>query len=255
MNTVPFSPVFPDIPAVSYLGESKNLGESKIQQLLKLMKEPEVNSLFQVYVQNIVDKLLPTAVEKVLADPDSPILRLAVENVLATSDLRVLKRLAVLETDLGHNDLDFEDEDRVPTVPEQLSILAERIETITAAMNKPVKKITKEQVINPKTTLEHKAVELVEHLKTKVNPRNGEVFLNSREIITVLKHEIPEEYRLKDIQNPRQAKKDIIEKAKKLFSDFIVLDRKKHGNRDVRIVYKPKNDILNMKRMGTYIHL
>ena len=126
MDTVPFGPVFPDIPVVSYLGEGK------IQQFLTLMKEPEVSSFFQVYIQNIVDKLLPTAVEKVLADPDSPMLRFAVENVLATSDLRVLKRLAVLETDLGHNDIDFKDEDRVQTIPEQLSILAERIEAITS---------------------------------------------------------------------------------------------------------------------------
>ena len=87
------------------------------------MKEPEVSSFFQVYIQNIVDKLLPTAVEKVLADPDSPMLRFAVENVLATSDLRVLKRLAVLETDLGHNDIDFKDEDRVQTIPNNFPYL------------------------------------------------------------------------------------------------------------------------------------
>jgi len=37
------------------------------------------------------------------------------------------------------------------------------------------------------------------------------------------------------------------------FSDFISLDKKKHGNRDVRIVYKPKNDNMIPNRMGTYI--
>lgn len=60
---------------------------------------------------------------------------------------------------------------------------------------------------------------------------------------------------IKNIQNPRQAKRDIIEKAKNLFSDVIILDKKKHGNRDVRIVYKPKNDIKSINRMDAYIHM
>src|SRR5665647_1192609 len=64
---------------------------------------------------------------------------------------------------------------------------------------------------------------------------------------------ITEAYRLKDIQNPRQAKKDIVEKAKKMFSDLISLDKKKHGKRDIRIVYETKNDNQTPNRMGTYI--
>jgi len=79
------------------------------------------------------------------------------------------------------------------------------------------------------------------------------VFLNTREIIQFLKYEITEAYRLKDIQNPRQAKKDIVEKAKKMFSDLISLDKKKYGNRNIRIVYKPQNDNMIPNHMGTYI--
>lgn len=231
MSVVLFEPVSP----------SKHAINPKFQDLLK---DPEF--------KNSLKGLIITLLEEDQEFRES--LRSFIDCSITMSEFQILKRLSVVETELGYNNSDFEDEYKI-TIPEQLSILAKRIETITAAIDEPVKEVIEKQVINPKTTLEHKAAELVEHLKTKVNPRNGEVFLNSREIITVLKHEIPEEYRLKDIQNPRQAKKDIIEKAKKLFSDFIVLDRKKHGNRDVRIVYKPKNDILNMKRMGTYIHL
>ena len=177
-------------------------------------------------------------------------IREAFDYSVATSDLKILKRLAVVETDLGHNDLaDFE-EDREPTIPEQIKQLSERLEHPSS---KSTDSIKIELPVIPKTTLEHKASELVEHLKNDIAPRNGEVFLTSREIITFLKYEIKEEYQMKDIQNPRQAKKDIVEKAKKMFSDFISLDKKKHGNRDIRIVYKPKNDNMIPNRMGTYI--
>jgi len=197
--------------------------EGNVKQFLELIKKPEIKA----------------------------VLNLIVENILATSELKILKRIAALESKLGLNDLlDLEDEHE-QTIPEQLSILAERIDNMTEPVTyqEPVE----EPVTSPKSTLEHKACELVEHLKTVVKPRNGEIFLNSREIIYFLKTELPEEYRLKNIQNPRQAKKDIIEKAKKMFSDFISLDKKKHGNRDIRIVYKPKNDNMIPNRMGTYI--
>jgi len=55
-------------------------------------------------------------------------IRAAVEYSIATSDLKILKRLAVVETDLGHNDLaDFE-EGHMPTIPEQIKELSDRIE-------------------------------------------------------------------------------------------------------------------------------
>jgi len=104
-------------------------------------------------------------------------------------------------------------------------------------LNRSTESIKKELSVI-KTTLEHKASELVEHLKTNVKPRNGEVFLNTREIIHFLKYEISEEYRIKDIQNPRQIKKAVIERARKLFPDIVTLSQRKHGTKDVRIVYK-----------------
>jgi hypothetical protein len=199
-------------------------GEENVKQFLELIKKPEIKA----------------------------VLNLIVENILATSELKILKRIAAIESKLGLNDLDFEDDDHELTIPEQLSLLAERIDIITEPVTSqdPIKPVVN---TNSKTTLEHKASALVEHLKTNVKPRNGEVFLNTREIIHFLKYEITEAYRLKDIQNPRQAKKDIVEKAKKMFSDLISLDKKKHGNRDIRIVYKPKNDNMIPNRMGTYI--
>jgi hypothetical protein len=178
-----------------------------------------------------------------LRDPDiKDALQALFETFMATSELKFLKRLAATEASLGLNDFaDFEDEPTI-TIPEQLSILSKRIDEITAC-----KEPTKESIKNPepKTTLENKACQLVEHLKNKVVSRNGEIYLTTKETIHFLKNTIKEEYRLKDIQNPRQAKKDIIEKAKQLFYDCIFLDKKKHGNKDVRIVYKQKNNISN----------
>src|SRR5665647_134367 len=233
--------------------------EETINQFKMLMKDPEVQPCFRNYIENIIatselriskrlDRI-EAAIEKVLSDPENPMFLNAVERILATSDLKILKRLFKHDILLGLEEPFDAEEERAPNLPEQIKELSDRIEQ---PLNKPTESIKTElRVI--KTTLEHKASGLVEHLKTNVKPRNGEVFLNSREIMTFLKHEIKEEYRLKNIQNPRQAKKDIIEKAKKMFSDFISLDKKKHGNRDVRIVYKPKNDNMIPNRMGTYI--
>lgn len=154
---------------------------------------------------------------------------------MATSDLKVLQRLSSMETVLGLNDLADEDEDE-PTIPEQIKQLSEKIE-------KPPKRPPEEKEIDlpfiPETTLERKACALVEHLREKVQPRNNEVFLNSREIVSFLKTEVPEELRLKDVRNPRQVKKDILEKAVKLFSDTVMIVRNRSGNKVTGIALKP----------------
>src|SRR5674536_405556 len=61
--------------------------------------------------------------------------------------------------------MDFTDEDHEQTITEQLSLLAERIDNITEPVisQDPIKPVVN---TNPKTTLEHKASALVEHLKT-----------------------------------------------------------------------------------------
>jgi len=92
----------------------------------------------------------------------------------------------------------------------------------------------------PTTSLEIKATAIVEHLKEKVRPRNDAVFMNSNEIISFMKCELPENMRLKeDARNQRQAKKDIIEKAVKLFSDTIMIIKNKSGNKVTGIALKP----------------
>ena len=151
------------------------------------------------------------------------------------SELNPIKRISELEKVTGLYDFE-EEEDHGPTFPEQIKQLAERLEQ---PLNKPAESIKLDLPIIPETSLEHKAYALVEYLKENVKPRNNEVFLNSREIITFLKNEIPEDLRLKDIKNPRQAKKDILEKAVKLFSNSVMIIKNKSGNKVTGIALKP----------------
>jgi hypothetical protein len=203
-----------------------------------LINLEDLKAYIQSEIQKGIEKALPTAVEKVISDPENPILIRAIENVLAISDLKILKRLYTHDKMLGLVDLDLEDEeDHEPTIPEQIKELSNRIEQ---PLNKPIESIKIELPVIPSTTLEHKASALIEHLKEKVKPRNDAVFMNSNEIINFLKCELPEDLRLKeDIRNPRQAKKDILEKAVKLFSDSVQIIRNKSGNKVTGIALKP----------------
>ncbi len=194
--------------------------EEKITQFKMLMKDPEVQPFFRNYI----------------------------ENIIATSELNILKRLTALEKLLGTNDLlDFADEDHEQTIPEQLSLLAERIDNITepVASQDPIKPAVN---TNPKTTLEHKASALVEHLKANVKPRNGEVFLNSKEIINFLKCEISEQYRTVTDTNMRRVKKDVIAKAMKLFPETVFISKAKHGKKEIRVVYRPYGNVRTIQK-------
>jgi hypothetical protein len=193
----------------SIFGSSK---AEKINQLQMLIKDPEVQPFFRSYIENIV------------------------ENVLATSDLCVLKRLAATETLLGVNEYsDFENEERKLTIPEQLSLLAERIDNITESVSRepipePVPLLT--------TKTEIRAHLLVEHLKNDVQGRSGSKFLSSEEIVSFLRYDVDEPYRVREGQNIRQTKKEVLDKAIKLFPNNVFLSQKSHGRRNVRIIYR-----------------
>jgi hypothetical protein len=123
---------------------------------------------------------------------------------MATSELKILKLLAVIETIIVLNYFaDFDDESTI-TLPEQLPILSERIDEITIC-KEPINELIKDP--EPKTMLENKACQLVEHLKNNIVPRNGEIYLTTKETIHFLKSTIKEEHQIKDIQNPRQAQR------------------------------------------------
>lgn len=186
-----------------------------VQQFLKLLKVPEVQTVFNTMV----------------------------EKAIALSELNILKRIAKLEVHTGLDDP--EDEDHPITMAEQIYQLTERIDNKT----EPIQ----ETVIEPRTSLEFKATEFAIHVRD-VATKTGKTFLKSKEIMHFLKEELSEPLRMKDIQNPRQVKRDVLQKAKAMFP-FITLDRKKNGRRDVRVVYKPENDSNSLNRMDAYIRL
>jgi len=161
---------------------------------------------------------------------------------ITMSEHNILKRISTTEKVLGLSDYPtfHDEEEHEPTIPEQIKHLSERLEQ---PMSNPNESIKPEAVTTPKTTLEHKATELVEHLKANVKPRNGEVFLNSKEIINFLKCEISEKYRTITDTNMRRVKKDVITKAMKLFPESVFISKAKHGKKEIRIVYRPYGSV------------
>jgi len=163
-------------------------------------------------------------------------LREAFDYSVATSELKILKRISTLETSLGFNDLDLDDDDHEPTIPEQIKTLSERIEQ---PLSRPTISIKMDTEIIPQTVTEHRASELITHLKNDIAPRNGEVFLTSREIMTYLRDGIKAEYRIrKTVKNIRQVKKDVIEKAVEMFTTSVSLSKKSNGHKEVRVVLR-----------------
>jgi len=187
-------------------GSSKT---EKINQFLMLIKDPDVQPIFRMYI----------------------------ENILATSELKILKRLAAVETLLGLDDFSAGgDEEHELTIPEQLSLLAERIDDITEIAKR---EYIPEPVPILTTKTEIRAHLLVEHLKTDVQERSGGKFLSSDEIVSFLRYGIEEPYRVQEGQNIRQTKKEVLDKAVKLFPNNVFLNQKSHGRKNVRIIYRP----------------
>jgi len=188
------------------------------------------------YIQNQIEKALPAAVEKVLSDPENPMFLNAVERILAISDFKILKRLFTHDILLGLEEPFDTEEERAPNLPEQLKELSERIEQ---PLCRPTISIKMDIEIIPQTVTEHRAQELIEHLKNDIAPRNSEVFLTSREIMIFLKDGINVEYRIKkNVKNIRQVKKDVIEKAFEMFPTSVSLSKKSNGHKEVRVVLR-----------------
>jgi hypothetical protein len=188
----------------------------------------------KTYIDNEIQKGL----EKAVSPLKAKIAHLEAELVEVKSGLDENKELLALSlkrnTQLEHAVFKHDSEGEIIRDKDNQPVL-----NVTNSTEKLTEEKAPELPIIPSTTLEIKAAALVEHLKEQVKPRSGEVFLNSREIINYLKTEIPEELRLKDIKNPRQAKKDILEKAVKLFSDTVLIIRNKSGNKVTGIALKP----------------
>jgi hypothetical protein len=196
----------------SILGSSKT---EKINQLLMLTKDPEVQPFFRNYIENII------------------------ENVLATSDLRILKRLTTIETVLELNDYPIENDEAESTIPRQISVLSDQIKEIAETNNK-------RSIIEPihesvhigmsKTTA--RAILLFKDVIEIAIEGKDKIVIGSREIKDFLTNHIQPEYRVGNVSNFRKVKKDVLTTLKKLLPNNVLLDRKKYGRREIRLVYE-----------------
>ncbi len=188
----------------------------KINQFLMLMKDPEVQPFFRNYIENII------------------------ENVLATSDLKILKRLTAIETVLELNDYPIEDDEAECTIPKQITLLSNQMKEIIKTNNKQsiIEPIPKGIHIGMRKTTS-RAVSLFKDVVEVAIEGKDQIVIGSREIKNYLTNHIEPQYRVGDVRNFRKVKRDVLTTLKKLLPDNVLLDRSKHGRREIRLVYGP----------------
>jgi hypothetical protein len=189
-------------------GSSKT---DKIHQFLTLMKDPDVQPTFRMYI----------------------------ENILATSELNILKRLKVIETMLELNDYPIDDDEAESTIPKQISALSNQINEVIKTNNKRsiIEPIPESVHIGMNKTIA-RAVSLFKNVVEVAIEGKDQIVIGSREIKNYLTNHIEPEYRVGDVSNFRKVKRDVLIALKKLSPDNVLLDRSKHGRREIRLVYK-----------------
>lgn len=202
--------------------------EEKVQQFLLLLKDPDVQPIFRMYI----------------------------ENILATSDLNILKRLSDVETALGLNNFgDFEEEHET-TIPEKLSMLEEKISNVTKIVDpglvstgtiKP--ELVNRKLVNPpQSVTDIRADFLIEYMELNTEPIPDPCFANlellildSKKFRFFIEKVLPEQYRPKHMKNLRKLKRDIFERAAERH-EKVMVDKSEHGNKELRlIVFREKN--------------
>jgi hypothetical protein len=159
------------------------------------------------------------------------------DSSLVTSELRPIQRIAIIESTLGVNEtIDYEDDERELSVLEKIASLEDKFDNLdlNAVENPCIKEDTE---VIPTTKTEHRACGLFEELK-KVKDRAGHKFLSSDEMNHFLRYGVEEEYRVKEGQNIRQIKKEVLVKMKKMFSADVFLSQKTTGWKNYRLVLK-----------------
>jgi len=171
---------------------------------------------------------------------------------LLTSELKPIQRLAEVETVTGLKDFSEFEEEHEPTLPERITVLSERIASITVTYKpslEPVSEETPENPIITNTTLTKKATALKEYLTEKIKPNwSGETVIENEGIYEFFYKVIEENLRWPDkLKGYRSAKKEIIERAQEMFPDEVEVVRNKSGNKITGLALKPY-----VKRRDTY---
>src|SRR5674536_25335 len=96
-----------------------------VEQFITLLENPRVKAFFDNLVNTAVDK-------KINESYETPEFKTAVDSMLITSELKPIKRIFELEKTTGiYQFEDFEEHDN--TLPEQINLLAERIDNLESS--------------------------------------------------------------------------------------------------------------------------
>ena len=180
----------------------------RVQEFLTLLQDPEVYDVFK------------TLVLQALTDPEG---------------CQLVRRVANIEKHLGADD-DYciyedpfnDDREVMLTIPEQLSLLSERINDASLP-------VLKETIFSGNGT-EVRARFLKEKLQD-VDYRNGKKFLNSKEVQGFLLREVPEEHRTTD-KAARKVANDVMKKAFEMFPESLLLTKNKKGLNVIELIEK-----------------
>ena len=136
------------------------------------------------------------------------------------------------------NDYPLEDDEAESTIPRQISLLSNQIKEIIKTNNK-------QSIIEPipesihigmsKTTA--RAILLFKDVIEVASEGKNQIVIGSRKIKNYLTNHIQPEYRVGNVSNFRKVKKDVLTTLEKLLPDNILLDKKKYGRREIRLVY------------------
>jgi hypothetical protein len=183
-----------------------------------------------------IDSEIHKGIEKAVIPLKAKIAYLEAD-IIETKELLALslKRNTQLENAIFEHDSEGEiirDEDNNPKVSILLSD--------SKATTKPIEEKAPELPIIPTTSLDLKAEAIVTHLKEEITPSwSGNVVINNPDFYTFFKEKVTEGLRWKpDLRNPRQAKKEILERAVKLYPDLVEIIKNKSGNRITGIALK-----------------
>jgi hypothetical protein len=222
---------------------------ARMIQFRELLYCPEIQSIFrsliQAEVKAAVEYVLATSesAKNAIADTvfNSDKFKPAVIDILLTEDAGQLpQRTKALEKVAGIYKFE-EFEDHKPTIPEKITKIDKRLDKIES--NPQACKPIEPKNIIPETKTEVRAVFLKEYFEKEVKERNGEFFLNGSEIKDFLTKIIPERYnpdiKVKEGQNIRKIKKDVLDKASRMFPNILSLNKNKNGRHETRILFKP----------------
>ena len=171
-----------------------------------------------------------------LHDPDiKEVLNSLFAEFLATSELKVLKRLASIEQVLGLNDFtDFEDEHE-PTIPEQITELKIEIKSLKLDQISP-DTIKAEIPVHKDTTAEQKVNLLMTKLEDMSQTWSGKKSLDHLDLKEFVKT-LPEKLRGKDT-NERRLISRILKKAEEMYPDKVKIHKNEGSRHESSIFLK-----------------